>query len=104
MVNDIDLTTKQQRINQIVRYKVKDPKDIDKRWSLLYEEFVKKYHLNLEARFDKYKDEFKPKLKNNIDLIDRQMNMIPQFYEICCKFFENDIEALIKEWESTVTV
>lgn len=104
MVDDIDLATKRQRINQIVRHKVKYPKDIARRWNLLYEEFANKYHLNLGARFDKYKDEFKPKLKNNIDLIDRQMNMIPQLYEICCKFFENDVKALIKEWESTVTV
>lgn len=36
------------------------------------------------------------------DVIDRQMEMIPQLYEICCKLFENDVQELLKEWEYTI--
>ena len=102
LVEDIDLATKRQRINQIVRHGVSDCKAISSRWNLLYGEFEKKYHLNLSVRLERNKNDFKPKLKNNLDLIDRQMHMIPQLYEICCKLFENDVAALMTEWEYTV--
>ena len=103
LVEDIDLATKRQRINQIVRHGVSNCKAISSRWNLLYGEFEKKYHLNLSVRLERNKNDFKPKLKNNLDLIDRQMHMIPQLYEICCKLFENDVAALMTEWECTVT-
>lgn len=102
LVEDIDLATKRQRINQIVRHGVNDCKAISSRWNLLYGEFEKKYHLNLSVRLERNKNDFKPKLKNNLDLIDLQMHMIPQLYEICCKLFENDVAALMTEWEYTV--
>lgn len=102
LVDDIDLATKRQRINQIVRHSVKDSTIMSKRWNLLYTEFEKKYHVNLSMRFDNYKDTYKPKLKNKIDVIERQMEMIPQLYEICCKLFENDVQELLKEWECTI--
>ena len=102
LVEDIDLATKRQRINQIVRHGVSDCKAISSRWNLLYGECEKKYHLNLSVRLERNKNDFKPKLKNNLDLIDRQMHMIPQLYEICCKLFENDVAALMTEWEYTI--
>lgn len=102
LVEDIDLATKRQRINQIVRHGVSDSSTISSRWKLLYGEFEKKYHLNLSVRLERNKNDFKPKLKNNLDLVDRQMHMIPQLYEICCKLFENDVAALMAEWECTV--
>lgn len=102
LVDDIDLATKRQRINQIVRHSVKDSTTMSKRWNLLYSEFEKKYHVNLSMRLDNYKDSYKPKLKNKIDVIERQMEMIPQLYEICCKLFENDVQELLKEWEYTI--
>lgn len=103
LVEDIDLATKRQRINQIVRHGVSDSSTISSRWKLLYGEFEKKYHLNLSVRLERNKNDFKPKLKNNLDLVDRQMHMIPQLYEICCKLFENDVAALMAEWECMVT-
>ena len=102
LVEDIDLATKRQRIIQIIRYNTKDFNNIGKKWALLYSEFEKKYHVNLSVRLANYKNDFKPKLQNKMDLIDRQMNMIPQLYEICCKLFENDVKELMKEWESTL--
>lgn len=102
LVEDIDLATKRQRINQIIRFHAKNTDALSKKWSLLYSEFEKKYHVNLSVRLENYKDEFKPKLKNKLDVIDRQMNMIPQLYEVCCKLFENDVKILVKEWETTI--
>lgn len=99
LVEDISLAEKRQRINQIVKYKA-EPKNFSKRWNLLYNEFEKKYHLDLKRRIDNC--DIKPKIKNKIDYIEREMNMIPQLYEIVCKLFENDVEELKKEWISTI--
>lgn len=102
LVEDIDLATKRQRINQIVRYHARNTEGLTKRWNLLYDEFEKKYHVNLSVRLENYKNTYKPKLKNRIDVIDRQMEMIPQLYEICCKLYENDVKILMQEWEGTI--
>lgn len=99
LVEDIDLAEKRQRINQIVRHGVKNSKDIGVRWNLLYNEFEKKYHINLSTRLEKHRNDFKPKLKNQLDLIDRKLNMIPQLYEVCCKLFHSDVKELMKTWE-----
>jgi prophage antirepressor-like protein len=104
LVDDIDLATKRQRINQIVRHGVKKPALYKDRWALLYSEFEKKYHVNLSLRLENHANEYTPKLKNNMDVIDRQMGMIPNLYEIACKVFENDYDALMKEWENTIVM
>lgn len=98
LVEDIDLATKRQRITQIVRHCEK--KNYQERYRLLYDEFSRKYHCDLKYRMEN--DILKPKAKNTMDYIDRRMNMIPQLYEIACKLFENDVEALKAEWESVV--
>lgn len=103
LVEDIDLATKRQRINQILRFHTKNPEALSRKWGLLYSEFEKKYHINLSVRYDNYKNKFKPALKNKMDVIDRQMDMIPQLYEICCKLFENDFAELKKVWEDAIT-
>lgn len=99
LVEDISLAEKRQRINQIVKYKA-ELKSFSKRWNLLYGEFEKKYHLDLKRRINNC--DIKPKIKNKIDYIEREMNMIPQLYEIACKLFENDVEELKNEWISTI--
>ncbi|HFH0143772.1 Bro-N domain-containing protein [Clostridioides difficile] len=99
LVEDISLAEKRQRINQIVKYKV-EPKNFSKRWNLLYDEFEKKYHLDLKRRINNC--DIKPKIRNKIDYIDREMSMIPQLYEITCKLFENDVEELKNEWISVI--
>lgn len=98
LVEDIDLATKRQRITQIVRHCEK--KNYQERYRLLYDEFARKYHCDLKYRMEN--DVLKPKAKNKMDYIDRGMNMIPQLYEITCKLFENDVEALKAEWDSVV--
>lgn len=102
LVDDIDLATKRQRIKQIIQYHAGSKAELMKKWNLLYNEFEAKYHVNLSVRFENNKDAFKPRLRNKVDLIDRQMNMIPQLYEICCKLFESDVQKLRAEWDSTI--
>lgn len=94
LVEDIDLSTKRQRITQIVRYNSKNFQD---RYRLLYTEFEKKYHCDLERRLSTYNSKNKPKL-NKMAYIDQVMNKIPQLYELTCKIFENDVNKLKKEW------
>lgn len=102
LVDDIDLATKRQRIKQIIQYHAGCKSELMQKWNLLYNEFEAKYHVNLSVRFENNKDAFKPKLRNKVDLIDRQMNMIPQLYEICCKLFESDVQKLRTEWDSAI--
>lgn len=98
LVENIDLATKRQRITQIVRYGA--DRNYKERYNLLYGEFERKYHCNLKMRMEN--PTIKPKLKNKMDYIDRELGMIPQLYEIACKLFENDVEKLKAEWESIV--
>lgn len=102
LVDDIDLATKRQRIKQIIQYHAGCKSELMQKWNLLYNEFEAKYHVNLSVRFENNKDAFKPKLRNKVDLIDRQMNMIPQLYEICCKLFGSDVQKLRTEWDSAI--
>ena len=101
-VEDIDLATKRQRINQIIKHNVRGGALIAARWEMLYKEFEMKYHVNLKARMesDTYAN-IKPKLKNKMDLIDRGMGMMAELFEIACKLFENDVDELKKEWDVT---
>lgn len=108
LVENIDLATKRQRITQIVRHNSKNYQD---RYNLLYDEFSKKYHLNLKMRLESdFALGIKPKIKNKMDLIERGLlidgkhrNMIPELYEIACKVFENDVDELIKVWKDTIS-
>ena len=107
LVENIDLATKRQRITQIVRHNSKNYQD---RYNLLYDEFSKKFHVNLKMRLESdFALSIKPKIKKKMDLIERGLlingqhrNMIPELYEIACKVFENNIKELVKEWESVV--
>lgn len=99
LVEDIDLAEKRQRIVQIIRRGRVTTGAIKARWALLYTEFEKKYHINLNARLERVKSKT---IKNRMDVIDKNMNMIPQLFEICCKLYENDYNTLMKTWESTI--
>lgn len=98
LVDETELANKRQRITQIVRFRSKNYQD---RYRLLYHEFEKKFHVNLEMRLERYNKKNKPKLKNKMDLIEK-MNMIPQLYEICVKIFERDFKLLLEEMCETI--
>lgn len=102
LTEDISLAEKRQRIIQIIRHRA-NASQIATRWGLLYSEFNKKYHCNVKLRFERQREEFKPKLKNPLDYIERGMNMITELYEIACKLFESDVDSLLEEWSVTIT-
>lgn len=94
LVDDIDLATKRQILNRVVR---KAGNKFQERWRELYKQFEMKYHLNLNDRLESYNKAHKPKLKSKVDYIDTVMGKIPELYEICCKLFENDVKDLIND-------
>lgn len=113
LVKDIDLATKRQRIKQIINYGANGR--FSERYNLLYKEFQDKYHMDLKRRMDNLtvrstfinpnneNIKITKKLKTNkMEYIDRALCMIPELYEIACKIFENDVEELKKEWETTI--
>ena len=103
LVDDVDLAVKRQRLQEIIKKGYKNPKHIADRWNLLYKEFERKYHVDLNRRLQSESaKEIKPKIKNKLDYIDRIMDRIPELYEMACKIFENDVEKLKAEWFDTV--
>lgn len=103
LVDDVDLAVKRQRLQDIIKKGYKNPRHIVDRWNLLYKEFERKYHVDLNRRLqsESIKD-IKPKIKNKLDYIDRVMDKIPELYELGCKIFENDVEKLKSEWFDAV--
>lgn len=96
LTDEIDLKDKRQILNQVVRYK---GANYQERWKMLYYEFSKKYHIDLNTRIKRYNEENKPKLKNKLDYIDKVMGKLPQLYEIASKLFEGDINKIIEEYK-----
>lgn len=103
LTEDISLAEKRQRINQIVRFKAIG-KQYSARWSLLYSEFEKKYHMNIKLRYEKNKKNFKPQRKSVVDYVDRGLGMIDELYELTCKLFESDFNMLLREWSSIIVL
>ena len=96
LTDEIDLKDKRQILNQVVGYK---GANYQERWKMLYYEFSKKYHIDLNTRIKRYNEENKPKLKNKLDYIDKVMGKLPQLYEIASKLFEGDINKIIEEYK-----
>lgn len=92
LVDDIDLATKRQILNRVVRKAGYDK--VQLRWNELYRQFEMKYHLNLKVKLESYNEGHKPKLKNKLDYIDKVMDKLPQLYEIACKIYEADVKEL----------
>lgn len=89
---NISLQEKRQRISQIVR---KGGYEYAERWGLLYSEFEKKYHMNLNKRMKSYDGEIK--INNKIDYIDKVEHMIPELYDLAVKLFESDVNKIVDE-------
>lgn len=94
LVDDIDLATKRQILNRVVR---RGGDKFQERWRELYKQFEMKYHINLGHHLKKYNENNKPKLKNKVDYIDKVLKKIPELYEIAAKLYENDVKELAQE-------
>ena len=91
LVYDIPVADMRQRINQIVQKG--GVNDIRGKWKMLYDEFDKKYHINVGLRISNVKFN-----GTRMDYIDHELNMIQELYDLACKLFESSYEQLIKSW------
>lgn len=108
LADEITLTEKRQRLNQIIRLggasKIKD------RWELLYSEFTKKYHIDLNKRMNNLvlKDKvinnngneikITKKIKENkLEYVDKVLNQLSDLYELSVKIFEADVDKIIDD-------
>lgn len=91
LVKDISLADMRQRINEIIRKngvaKIKDS------FHRLYTEFNAKYHVNVFTRMNNvtYKG-------NAMDYIEKELDMMPQLYDLACKLFENSYNDIMDSW------
>lgn len=91
LVSEIPLADMRQRIAQIVRKG--SAGDIGKGYRLLYSEFNYKFHVNVFTRMNNalYKG-------SAMDYIEKEMNKLPDLYDLACKLFENTYEDLMESW------
>lgn len=91
LIEDISLADMRQRIIQIIQKG--GIHNIRSDWNRLYCEFDKKYHLNTTVRMNN-------RLFNGsrMDFIDKELNMIPELYELTCKLFESNYTKLMEDW------
>lgn len=91
LVEDISLADMRQRITQIIQKG--GIHNIRSDWNRLYWEFDKKYHINTTVRMNN-------RLFNGsrMDFIDKELNMIPELYELTCKLFESNYNKLMEDW------
>lgn len=91
LVSEISLADMRQRIVQIIRKA--GGRQIPESYRLLYQEFNAKFHMNIFTRMNniQYKG-------SALTYIDKELDMIPQLYDLTCKLFENTYEDLMKSW------
>lgn len=95
LTEDIPLADIRQRINQIVRKA--GISNARKNWHFLYDEFDKKYHINVTSRMNNsaYKG-------TKLEYIETSLNALPQLYDLACKLFESSYEQIMEDWGKTV--
>ena len=91
LVYDIPVADMRQRINQMVNKECYG--DFGGSWRMLYEEFDRKYHMNIRLRISNsgYKGSY-------MDYIDHELGMIAELYDLACKLFESSYEQLMESW------
>ena len=80
-----------QRIVQIIQKR--GVFDIKKSWRVLYDEFDRKFHIRVCSRMNHCNY-----AGNRLDFIEKELNMLPQLYELTCKLFESECRTLINDW------
>lgn len=94
VADETPIAEKRQRVNQIVR-SVKNHGDIKltiaKRFEMLYAEFGRLHHKNINLQAKKHKI-------TQIEYIDTHMNKIDELYKLCLKMFKSDIDRLSEEF------
>ena len=95
LVEDVDLMTKRQRITQIVKYGSQGR--YSERWTLLYKEFETKYHIDVNRRMKRAKENgtFK-KSGSKLEYICDVMGMTSQLFDVCVVIFEADYKDMLQ--------
>lgn len=91
LTEDIPLADMRQRINQIVTKR--GVANIRESWRTLYREFDRKYHIDVMRRINNCQYS-----GNRVDYIEKELNMLPEFYDLTCKLFESTYEQLMEDW------
>ena len=102
LTKEISLAEKRQRITQIIRH---NSKKYQERYNLLYEEFNKKFHVDISRRLENGKERGEIKKSvNKMEYIcsEKYMNMTNELYDLACKLFESDFIQLLDEWKEIV--
>lgn len=95
LTDNIPLADMRQRIAQIMRKG--GVSSIREDYKLLYNEFEKKYHLNLNTRMNNVMY-----AGSKMDYIENELGMIRELYELTCKLFESQYNALMESWGKAV--
>lgn len=95
LTDNIPLADMRQRIAQIMRKG--GVSSIREDYKLLYNEFEKKYHLNLNTRMNNVMY-----AGSKMDYIENELGMIRELYELTCKLFESQYNALMESWDKAV--
>ena len=95
LTKDVDLATKQQRINDIIRHapvnKIRD------RWRLLYKEFDRVYHIDSKTRHQNAIDRADiKKTVTRLSYICSNLNMTHELYRVCVKLYESDAREMFE--------
>lgn len=95
LTDNIPLADMRQRIAQIMRKG--GVSSIREDYKLLYNEFEKKYHLNLNTRMNNVMY-----AGSKMDYIENELGMIRELYKLTCKLFESQYNALMESWGKAV--
>lgn len=93
LTKDIPLQDKRSILNKVV----KQGGNYKERYSLLYNTYKEKYHIDLKVRFKNYNAKNKPKIKSVMEYADKKLGAINDLYGLACKLFESDIDKLVQE-------
>lgn len=95
---DISLDKKREILNRVMRKGFGNAEQQRSRWNALYEHFENVMHVNVSVRIGKWEDRMcKPWKESKLAFIDKQMEMLPELYEIAVKLYETDVEKVKKE-------
>lgn len=94
VTEDIDIYTKRNVLNKVVRYK---GADFQKRWKELYDRFKEVYSIDLPARRKGYNLK-QEKKKDQLSIIQYAENFgyIDDLYKVAVKLYATDIDAILK--------
>lgn len=94
LVENLPLADQRQVINKVLSSN--NPKKRQERYQMLYKEFGRLHHMNINARLNNYNKKNGTKL-NKLDYIEKELNMMQDLYNLSMKLFREDIKKLVTQ-------